>query len=90
MHRSIQVANFVSRYFCFYGIMQGALKFGGDIKLRQGEHEMATLAPPWAVGGFGLTKRVCAPASLKTLVNINNLTSPSPTVPFLSNHSLSL
>ena len=50
MQRSIQVANFVSRHFCFYGTMQGAPKFGGDIKLRQGEHDMATLAPQWASG----------------------------------------
>ena len=45
MQRSIQVTNFVSRHFCSYGTMKGALKFGGDVKLRQGEHEMAILAP---------------------------------------------
>ena len=53
MQRSMQMANFVIRHFCSYGTMQVALKFGGDIKLRQGEHEMATLAPQWAAGGFG-------------------------------------
>ena len=81
MQRSIQVANFVIRHFCSYGTTQGALKIGGDIKLRQGEHKMAILAPKV---GWRWLQRVCAPAPLKIVVNINSLISPFLTVPFLS------